>query len=411
MDWTTNLKKMLADATPLVQRGALSEATQAIQNALNGMTTPAMRQATQATQPTGTTTPQAEHATAAPGGQRTFHGTAGLDQTVQDIDFVDIPNPAARGTDAAPSNEHKPSHPPVQGSFRRVAFQSGFHAPQDHYWLYTPAGSTSSQSEPRPLVLMLHGCTQNPQDFAIGTGMNEAADAANALVLYPAQPQAANPNGCWNWFRPQDQSRDSGELATLVAMVREVMAQHAVDERRVYVAGLSAGGAMAALLAREYPDLFAAAGVHSGLQAGAAHDVMSALSAMKSGAKSPAGRRGRSTATASTAVPLIVFHGDADSTVNARNAEQIIDSSIANAPTVAREVLQGQSSNGQRYTRTTYRHAADPTTVAEQWVLHGASHAWAGGDARGSYTDPRGVSASQEMLRFFLEHPRQKPAH
>ena len=168
---------------------------------------------------------------------------------------------------------------------------------------------------------------------------------------------------------------------------------------------------MAALLAREYPDLFAAAGVHSGLQAGAAHDVMSALSAMKSGAKSPAGRRGRSTATASTAVPLIVFHGDADSTVNARNAEQIIDSAIANAPTIAREVLQGQSSNGQRYTRTTYRHAADPTTVAEQWVLHGAGHAWAGGDARGSYTDPRGVSASQEMLRFFLEHPRQKPVH
>ena len=294
-------------------------------------------------------------------------------------------------------------------------------APQDHYYLYVPPGANADT--PMPLVLMLHGCTQNPQDFATGTGMNAAAAPANALVLYPAQPGSANPKGCWNWFRPTDQQRGAGEPAVLVAMVREVMARHPVDTRRVYVAGLSAGGAMAALLGREYPDLFAAVGVHSGLQAGAAHNVMGALSAMKNGAKAGPAAHASAHQSATPALPprpIIVFHGDADSTVHARNGEQLIDAALASAIGDARNTVQeeqtGRSPGGKGYTRTVYYRTADgagpsapppgKTAVAEHWVLHGAGHAWAGGHAGGSHTDPGGVNATQEMLRFFLAHPR-----
>lgn len=275
-----------------------------------------------------------------------------------------------------------------------------------------------------PLVLMLHGCTQNPVDFATGTGMNDAAAPANALVLYPEQPHSANPNGCWNWFRPGDQHRGSGEPALIVAMLRDVMARHPVDAQRVYVAGLSADGAMAALLGREYPDLFAAVGVHSGLQAGAAHNVMGALSAMKNGAKPGAATHHAADAPALPLPPVIVFHGDADTTVHAHNGEQLVQamlSMLASAPgggqRTVETVHKGQSASGQGYTRKVYALAGNAlaadappgAVVAEHWLLHGAGHAWAGGHAGGSHTDPRGVSATQEMLRFFVAHPRTRP--
>ena len=245
---------------------------------------------------------------------------------------------------------------------------------------------------------MLHGCTQEAQDFARGTRMNVEAERAGALVLYPTQPRAANQNGCWNWFRPEDQRAGGGEPALLLAMVRQVTATQAVDPRRVYVAGLSAGGAMAALLAREFPQVFAAAGVHSGLAAGAAHNMMGALSAMKSGAKGyqPGGHG------AQRAVPHIVFHGDRDATVHPRNGEQLLS---AAAPHGKAETASGTSRDGQRYTRTIVRAADAGEVQAEHWLLHGAGHAWSGGDARGSHTSAAGVNASQEMLRFFMEHP------
>ena len=256
-------------------------------------------------------------------------------------------------------------------------------APQHHYCLYVPPRANADT--PMPLVLMLHGCTQNPLDFATGTGMNEAAASARALVLYPAQPSQANPKGCWNWFRPTDQQRDTGEPAVLMGMVRDVMALHPVDPRRVYVAGLSAGGAMAALLGREYPDVFAAEGVHSGLQAEAAHNVMGALSAMRNGAKpSPAAYAGarQSNTPALPPRPIIVFHGDADSTVHARNGEQL----IGDARHAQQQKQTDLSPGGKGYTRTVYYSTADTagpsahpsakTAVAEHWVLHDAGHAW-----------------------------------
>jgi len=265
------------------------------------------------------------------------------------------------------------------------------------YKLFVPAKGTGTV---RPLVLMLHGCTQHPDDFAAGTQMNRLAQELGFLVLYPAQTQHANSSKCWNWFKPQHQQRDRGEPALLAALTRSVMSEQAVDPARVYVAGLSAGGAMADILGRTHPDLFAAVGVHSGIPAGAAHDLMSALSVMKNGqAAAP---------TLRPSIPIIVFHGDADGTVHARNGEQLVAAALASqnaaAPT---DESRGQASKGRRYTRRVYQQGR---ASIEHWLLHGAGHAWAGGSPRGSFTDPTGPDASAEMLRFFLAHPKPRDA-
>ncbi|HWI78910.1 MAG TPA: PHB depolymerase family esterase [Ramlibacter sp.] len=262
------------------------------------------------------------------------------------------------------------------------------------YKLYVPP---AAGSRPLPLVVMLHGCTQNPDDFAAGTAMNEFAQAQGFYVLYPAQSRQANPQACWNWFKHTHQQRGRGEPALLAGMTREVMAQHAIDPGRVYVAGLSAGGAMAAILAATYPDLYAAVGVHSGLAAGAAGDLPSALSAMKGG-------RAGNGATVH-GVPTIVFHGDADATVHPANGEHVIKASAGAACTIeTQRVPQGRA---RASTKSIYTEAGSGRVVAEHWLIHGTAHAWSGGRSQGSYTDSRGPDASAEMLRFFLEHPRQ----
>jgi poly(hydroxyalkanoate) depolymerase family esterase len=255
---------------------------------------------------------------------------------------------------------------------------------------------------------MLHGCTQNPDDFAAGTKANDIADSLHAYVLYPAQAQSANMQKCWNWFQPADQRRNEGEPSLIADMTRHVMSEHAIDPKRVYVAGLSAGGAMAVTMATTYPDLYAAAGVHSGLPHGAAHDMMSAFSAMRSGA-------GQGDSVGTTFVPTIVFHGDRDTTVHPCNGAHVIEQSktLAPAQTAAGRpipelpprVETGQVPGGHAYTRTIYPDA-DGASLVEHWVVHGAGHAWSGGDSAGSYTDPKGPDATREMMRFFLDHPQ-----
>lgn len=280
----------------------------------------------------------------------------------------------------------RPATTPLPGKFVDGSYTNA--AGTRSYKLYIPS---SYKDEPMPLVVMLHGCTQHPDDFAAGTRMNELAEEMHCLVAYPAQSQQANAQRCWNWFSALDQKRGQGEPSIIEGITRKVMADYAVDDSQVYVAGLSAGGAMATIMGTLYPELYAAVGVHSGLPFASAHDLPSALSAMRGdfGKPLPPGR----------AVPIIVFHGDKDTTVHPANGDELIKQGARN---VAEKAVTepGSVPNGHRYTRTVH-HRADGTPHAEQWLIHGAGHAWSGGAASGSYTDGRGPDASREMMRFF----------
>ena len=248
-----------------------------------------------------------------------------------------------------------------------------------------------------PLVVMLHGCSQSPEDFAAGTRMNAFAERDGFLVCYPGQSSSANSSKCWNWFNDGDQRRDRGEPSLIAGITREVMARHAVDPARVYVAGLSAGGALAATMGQTYPDLYAAVGVHSGLACGAARDMSTAFTAMRQGGGARAAEGG-----SSARVPTIVFHGDRDSTVDPVNGDEVAAQAI-HAAAVSRAVEEGRVTGGHGYRRTRFLDA-DGAALVELWSIRGAGHAWAGGDPAASYTDPQGPDASREMLRFFAEH-------
>jgi poly(hydroxyalkanoate) depolymerase family esterase len=269
------------------------------------------------------------------------------------------------------------------------------------YKLYIPS---RYHGQALPLVVMLHGCTQSPDDFAAGTRMNLIAEEQTCFVAYPAQPSKANAAKCWNWFRPSDQRRGQGEPSLIAGITRQVMRDYSVDPQRVYIGGLSAGAAAAAVMGATYPDLYAAIGVHSGLACGAANDLPSAFVAMRqgdladalgSGDISPVLRNGQ-------AVPTIVFHGDRDTTVHPRNGDHVIARSMRTTNS-RKTVHRGRVPGGHAYTRTIH---TDPSgrAIFEHWEIHGATHAWSGGSPAGSFTDPRGPDATREMLRFFLEH-------
>lgn len=257
------------------------------------------------------------------------------------------------------------------------------------YTLYVPTTGTGS----RPLVVMLHGGTQTAADFAAATRMSELAEQHGVLVAYPEQVTSANPMRYWNWFEPDGQRRGAGEPAILAGIVDEIAREHGVDRERVYVAGFSAGAAMAAVLGAAYPDVFAAVGVHSGLPHGCAHDVASAFAAMRGATQvRPLDRP----------VPVIAFHGDADPTVAVDNAARVVEQFSGGSVRGDTLVERGP---GRPATRVVVRR--DGAAVGELWTVHGSGHAWSGGVVGGSYTDPAGPDASAEMLRFFADHPRR----
>ena len=390
-------QQLMSRASKLTQGGNLQAATEAIQRALN----PDRYAAEEAqAKPTPASTPSPSPFARSADQRRHDNESIVIEGHVRVIDDAPAtaaeptaksasePNPASRSAEAVPERW-------TDGSFSHQGRTLA-------YKLYVPPHLAGSAPAPRPLILMLHGCTQNPDDFAAGTRMNDLARREGFVVVYPAQTAHANSQKCWNWFKPQHQKRGRGEPALLAALTQHIAAAENVDSARVYAAGLSAGGAMADILGQTYPDVFAAVGVHSGLAAGAASDVVSALAAMRSGGK--AGPSG-STSSAPTA-PVIVFHGDADSTVNPINAKAVVTAALNGSSENPSHASSGTSPRGQGYARTDYPRA-DGSTAVELWMLHGAGHAWSGGSASGSYTDARGIDASAEMLRFFLAHPRK----
>jgi len=270
-----------------------------------------------------------------------------------------------------------------------------------NYRLYIPRQLKESE---RTLLVMLHGGTQDGEDFAAGTRMNTLAEEHGFIVAYPSQSKAANQSLCWNWFTPENQRREEGEPAIIAGITREIAARYDVDPDRIFIAGLSAGGAMAAVMAATYPDLYAAIGVHSGLPYGSAIDLPSAFAAMRGTAGPRRGKR-RKPRAVGDAIPgrrTIVFHGDADKIVHSSNSHGLIETC---RPSEGLQHSEVRGSAGRRYTRIVSRDKAG-VAVVEQWLIHGAGHAWSGGSPDGTYTDPHGPDASREMLRFFLEEGR-----
>src|SRR4051794_30930567 len=290
---------------------------------------------------------------------------------------------------SAPESEHRAG----TGEFLRRSYR--YEAGVRQYRLYVPSGY---RGQPAPLVVLLHGCKQSPQDFAVGTRMNTHAEQLGWLAAYPEQSSAANSSRCWNWFRPEDQQRGRGEPALIAGITQQIMDDFAIDPGRVYVAGLSAGGAAAAIMGSAYADLYAAVGIHSGLACGAAQDIPSAFAAMRHGG------RVRQAVGDIPVVPTIVFHGDQDGTVNPQNAETILAQAAAGFE-LEKRIERDQVPGGYAYTRTCYIDRSG-AVVLESWVVHGGAHAWSGGSPDGSYTDPSGPDATRKILEFFGNHFR-----
>ena len=392
MKTKTNLLAGLREAISMLQQDGPRTATTRIQQALQGLLLAGARDGN-ALAPSGL-----RNVDPAPGGKadpsRVVGFGGGVGGFVPDLLArlgVDPPPNGARferpaWTPQGHTDTQQDDEPLAPGKFLAGSFTN--HAGTRAYKLYLP---TTYRGQSLPLVVMLHGCTQNPDDFAAGTRFNALAETTPCLVLYPAQAPSANGSRCWNWFNGMDQQRGQGEPSLIAGMTQEIVATYRVDPAQVYIAGLSAGGAMAVIMGATYPELFAAVGIHSGLPYAAANDLPSALAAMK-GAGPPVaypGLKGK---------PIIVFHGDRDQTVHPINGDRIVAQSMP--PRATMQTISGRAGGGQAYTQRLHE-GLDGKILVEQWTVHGAGHAWSGGSSRGTFTDGRGPDASQEMMRFF----------
>ena len=276
---------------------------------------------------------------------------------------------------------------------------SGESSAQLDYKVFLPS-SYNAEGAAVPLVVMLHGCTQDPDDFALGTRMNALAQRHGFIVAYPQQPASANASKCWNWFRPEDQVRDRGEPSQIARMIGDLTARYRIDRKRVFAAGMSAGAAMVVVLARTYPELFTAIGVHSGLPYRCANNVVSALAVMKN-ARACVDRHDAT--SHSLPVPAIVFHGDHDTTVDHSNADALVrqwQAEWSRTQPLANPVAQ-QTTDGGRVCDRVIHKTTNGKSVIEYWTIRGATHCWSGGDVRGSHTVASGPDAAAEFWRFF----------
>jgi poly(hydroxyalkanoate) depolymerase family esterase len=393
----------MAEATRLTRQGRLDEATAAIQRALGGTFAPAGQEG-----PGDTNEPiegisrlvrETPHGPAE--GWRTSARRPGAAAWT-------TPGPTllTRGVQLPPGTKVGKSASasvPEGGRFVERSYTNS--AGTRSYKLYIPSGYTGQAI---PLIVMLHGCTQSPDDFATGTRMNELAEEHTFLVAYPAQAGNANMQRCWNWFQVADQQRGRGEPSLIAGITRQVIEEYEVTEGRVYVAGMSAGGAMAAIMGATYPDLYAAVGIHSGLAPGSAHDLSSAFTAMRQGGPPVVAHKDSAEGEYREILPTILFQGDGDTTVHPRNGDRLLAHLArgGNGSSPRVRTRQGQVPGGYEYSRFTYRDA-EGRDLVERWSVHGLGHAWSGGSYPGSYTDPRGPDASAEMVRFFEQHHKR----
>src|SRR5215210_1658231 len=403
MSVNDQMQSGMAEATRLTQQGRLEEATAAIQRALGGTFVPATKpeDSGRPDGPIDVTSKIVRETRQRPaaGGRTTVRkpGAATWPTPQPNLLNRGVGNPLETGGRAAPANV------PEGARFLERSYTNG--AGTRSYKLYVPSGYTGRAV---PLIVMLHGCTQNPDDFATGTRMNELAEEHTFLVAYPAQSGNANMQKCWNWFQASDQQRGLGEPSLIAGITEQVVDEYNVAEGRVYVAGMSAGGAMAAILGATYPDLYSAVGVHSGLAPGAAKDLSSAFTAMRQGGPvvAPPKNTGKER---QKVLPTIIFHGDGDTTVHPRNGDRLLahlDADRRNSSSPRVSTRRGRVPDGYEYTRFTYQDG-DGRDLVERWSVHGLGHAWSGGSYPGSYTDPKGPDASAEMVRFFGQNHKR----
>ena len=312
----------------------------------------------------------------------------------------------------SPQNVHASS-----GTWQQYTYNGS--AGSRPYFVYTPANY--QVGTPVPLIVMLHGCTQTPANFAAATGMNQLADQKQFIVVYPQQTSTYNLSECWNWFDSADQARGSGEpaiISGIAQIVEQNTSQWTINVKHVYVVGFSAGAAMSVIMGATYPDIFAAIGVNSGLEYQAATSMSGAFIAMSQGGPNPA-QQGQVAynAMGSTArvVPTIVFHGTSDYTVFPINGDQVVQqwiqtNSLASNNTYnvsfssPTSTTQGQVSGGHTYSVYTWNDS-NKNEVQEYWKVNGMGHDWSGGSNGGSFTDPQGPNASLAMYNFFMNHP------